>query len=175
MDAEDENAYDELFRTEFPAVWRAVLLVVFDRAVADEVCQDAFGVLFVRWNKVSRYERPGAWVRRIAIRRAIKEAARDGRRRRATEIVTQRDATGQRSAPEWDGTSDLIAAALAELPVQQRAAIALHYLLDLPVRDVAAAIGCRESTANVHLHRGRKQLAEILRPVLREETDDGTR
>jgi len=174
MDAKDESEYDDLFRAEYPAVWRAVLLIVFDRDIADEVCQDAFAAVFAHWEKVSTYERPGAWVRRVAIRRAVRVAGRD-RRRQATELAGQARAGRPEGASRWDETSDLIVEALAALPPHQRAAIALHYLLDLPVRDVATAIGCREATANVHLHRGRRHLAEMLRPVLREETDDGTR
>src|SRR3546814_9583077 len=53
---------------------------------------------------------------------------------------------------------DRVARALAALPRNQREAVALHYLLDMPVADVAARLGIAEGTAKVHLHRGRHAL-----------------
>ena len=55
-----------------------------------------------------------------------------------------------------------MAEALGELPPQQRAAVALFYLEDRPVAEVAEIIGCSPSTAKVHLHQARKRLATIL-------------
>ena len=48
------------------------------------------------------------------------------------------------------------------LPMKQRAAVALHYLEDRPVDEIAELIGCADSTARVHLHRGRKALFAAL-------------
>jgi len=52
--------------------------------------------------------------------------------------------------------------AVAKLPGTQRAAIVLFYLEDRPVAEVADSLGCSDATARVHLHRGRKRLAELL-------------
>ena len=48
------------------------------------------------------------------------------------------------------------------LPARQGQAIALHYLEDLPIADIAEAMGCAENTVKVHLHRGRRSLAAAL-------------
>jgi RNA polymerase sigma-70 factor (ECF subfamily) len=40
--------------------------------------------------------------------------------------------------------------------------VALFYLEDRPVGDVAELLGCTETTAKVHLHRARKRLGELL-------------
>ena len=52
--------------------------------------------------------------------------------------------------------------ALHTLSPQQRAAVALHYLEDRWTSDIADLLGCSESTARVHLHRGRQALAHHL-------------
>jgi RNA polymerase sigma-70 factor (ECF subfamily) len=68
-------------------------------------------------------------------------------------------------------TSDLdLVRVMGQLPPMQRAAIALHYLDDLSVDEVASTLRCAPSTARVHLHRGRMRLAELLH----EERDDVT-
>jgi len=58
--------------------------------------------------------------------------------------------------------------ALGELSPTQRAAVALYYLDDLPVIEVARLLGCADSTVRVHLHRATKRLGV----VLGEELDD---
>ena len=53
-------------------------------------------------------------------------------------------------------------ASLQQLSPTQRAAVVLHYFDDLPVAEVAEALGCKPATASVHLHRARARLAELL-------------
>jgi RNA polymerase sigma-70 factor (ECF subfamily) len=52
-----------------------------------------------------------------------------------------------------------LAAALANLPAQQRRAVILHYLADLPIAEIAAQEGVAEGTVKSWLHRGRAALA----------------
>jgi RNA polymerase sigma-70 factor (ECF subfamily) len=52
--------------------------------------------------------------------------------------------------------------ALRHLSGNQRKAVVLHHLLDLPVAEVAAILGTSRSAVTVHLHRGRRRLREIL-------------
>lgn len=158
MKERDEQAYDQLFATEYPRVVRAAFLVTGDRDAAQEIAQDAFGQLFVHWRKVKGYERPGAWVRRVAIRRAVRQ--RDRRRRVSLTSPDTIDLT-ESADPDLPRDLDLLDA-LGHLSPQQRAAIVLHYYEDQPVRDVAATLRCSEATAKVHLHRGRTRLAGIL-------------
>jgi RNA polymerase sigma-70 factor (sigma-E family) len=153
----DDSAFAWLFRDEYPAIVRTAYLMLGDREAAEDVAQEAFVRLYARWRRVSRYERPGAWVRRVAIRLASRAR---GRPRAAT--LTEGPAR-----PEPTTDPDLRLALLA-LPANQRAAVVLHYLEDLPVAEVAVLMGCAPSTAKVHLHRARKRLAELLG----EETND---
>jgi hypothetical protein len=60
---------------------------------------------------------------------------------------------------DWEVAREIAQEAFVKAPRMQRAAIALHYLDDLPVNQVALTIGCAEATARVHLHRGRQRLA----------------
>lgn len=160
MDREHELEFDEFFASYYPAIVRAVTLVVGDREVARELAQDAFVKALLHWKRVRTYEHPGAWVRTVAFRMALRAKRREPERDAIVEPTTV-DAT-----PDVD-----VVRAIAQLPRMQRAAIALHYLDDLPVDEVAATLGCSPSTARVHLHRGRARMAELLR----EEHDDAAR
>ena len=55
-----------------------------------------------------------------------------------------------------------LARAVASLAPQQRAAVALHYLDDLPVEEVAHHLDVTASTVKQHLFRARSRLATLL-------------
>jgi RNA polymerase sigma factor (sigma-70 family) len=56
-----------------------------------------------------------------------------------------------------------LGAALRQISPGQRAAIFLHYEADQPVREVARLMGTSSAAVRVHLLRGRRRLAELLR------------
>ena len=149
--------FDVFFRAEFQRVVRTVSLIVGDRGRAEEIAQDAFVRLLDHWVKVSRYEQPGAWVRRVAIRMAGRAAARD-RKRRTLEGSSQPMGT-----VSGIGETDTdVVAAVKLLPPGQRAAIVLFYFEDRPVSEIASLLECSPATARVQLHKARRRLATIL-------------
>jgi RNA polymerase sigma-70 factor (ECF subfamily) len=160
-DADEE--YEWFFRSEFPAVLRTVFLILHDRGRSEDVTQEAFIQLLVHWRKVSRYERPEAWVRRVAIRQAIRAL----RRERVRALLEREAANGAGpDVPDLD-----LARAVQLLPVMQRSAIVLFYFEDRPVTEIAFILGISEGTVKVHLHRARRRLAELLG----EEVDENAR
>ena len=153
--------YTWFFRDQYRAVLRTVYLILGDAGRAEDITQEAFVQLLVHWRKVSRYERPEAWVRRVAIRLAVRTARRD-RLRIALEGQAQAGGDGRRT-PDLD-----LADALGSLSVRQRACVLLFYLEDRPLAEVAQILGISEGSAKTHLHRARQRLA-----ILLEEVDEG--
>jgi RNA polymerase sigma-70 factor (ECF subfamily) len=157
------STFEETFRADYPGIVRVVSPIVGSVTDAEAVAQDAFAKAFARWRRIGRYDRPGSWVRRVAIRDAVRFAERSRR------VVPDRPA----GSDPLDGLAahlDLHAA-LSHLPARQRACVVLHYLADWPVSDVAEALGCRDATVRVHLHRARAALAASLEPRAEEMTD----
>jgi len=149
--------FDAVFSAEYPCVLRTVFLICHDSQLAQDVTQDAFVELLRHWEKVRHHERPGAWVRRVAIRRLMRVLRRDGRRRDAEHAFEPP------GAPEPADVDVLLA--LREVSPRQRAALILHYFEDLPIRDIAELLGCSASSAAVHVHRGRARMRSLLREV----------
>jgi RNA polymerase sigma factor (sigma-70 family) len=146
--------YEWLFREEFPAVMRTVFLICQDVHRAQDITQDAFVQLLKHWRKVSRYERPGAWVRRVAIRLTMEFVRRE---RLRSQLEREID------PPTLRGPADVdVMKAISSLPRMQRGAVVLFYLEDMPLSEVADILGCSGATARVHLHRARSRLAEVL-------------
>lgn len=146
--------FEWVFRSTYSSVLRTTYLVLHDRGRAEEVTQDAFLRLYERWGGVSAIERPDAWVRRVAVRAAVRTAQR-------TRLRTAPPPDEGR--PTWDELPDVdLARAVASLAPQQRAAVALHYLDDLKVEDVARHLGISTSTVKQHLFKARTRLATML-------------
>ena len=153
---DDEQEFEWLFAAEFPAVTRTVFFVVHDRARAEEIAQDAFVQLLRHWEKVRRYGSPEAWVRRVAIRLAVRDAKRERR------LALIRHEPGA-EPPGPDGQVDVeLLDAIRTLPPRQRSVIALFYFEDRPMDEIAEILDCSPSTGWVHLHRARKRLGALL-------------
>jgi RNA polymerase sigma factor (sigma-70 family) len=162
MKRAERAEYEWLFRATYPSVLRSTYLVMRDRGRAEEVCQEAFIRLLERWSTVCDYERPEAWVRKVAIRMAIREAGRD--RKRST---LERSAVAPSGAPR-PADSDL-ESAIGQLSHMQRAAIVLYYYEDRPVLEVARVLQVSPSTVKQHLFRARARLAEALDEEVTED------
>jgi RNA polymerase sigma factor (sigma-70 family) len=150
----EREEFEWVFRSAYPSVLRTTFLVLHDRGRAEEVTQDAFLRLYERWRGVTTIEHPEAWVRRVAVRAAVR-TAKQTRLRSALSPADEQ--------PAWDDLPDLdLARAICSLAPQQRAAVALHYLDDLSVEDVAHHLGVTTSTVKQHLFRARTRLATLL-------------
>jgi RNA polymerase sigma-70 factor (ECF subfamily) len=127
------------------------------RDEAEEVCQDAWARLVVAWDKVHRYDDPEAWVRSVAVRLLIsRHRRRDVARRALPRLLTRDDVQAQ--GPERIGMEQ----ALRQLPLNQRTVLVLHYVVDLPVEEIATALGVPVGTVKSRLSRGRDALALLL-------------
>lgn len=111
-----------------------------------------------------------AWARRIAVRRALRTAAR--RRLLGRREAPLEEATGVGLDASDAGDQERVAlqasvrAELARLPARQRLALMLRYGHDLTESQVADTLGCRPGTAAALLSRGRARLAAS--PAIRE-------
>ena len=129
------------FQDEYRSVLRTAFLIVRDQQRAEDVAQDAFVQLYQHWGKVSRYERPEAWVRRVAIRLAVREV----KRTRVREVLQLKTPPPLPVEP-LDLT---VLDAVKQLSPMQRAAIALFYLEDRPIAEIADLLGI----SGFNLHR----------------------
>ena len=150
--------FEALFRAEYPGLVRELRLILREGSVAEEVAAEAFLACWRSWPDVARYDRPGAWVRKVALRHAGRTQWRRGRR---LDVERSHRPTGRADEPL---DLDLLDA-LAALSQAQRAAVVLHHLGGWPAADIALVLGCAEATVRSHLARGRQRLADLLDPT----------
>jgi RNA polymerase sigma-70 factor (ECF subfamily) len=162
--AEVNRAVDDFYRAHYLPVLRVVAAITGDRSVAEEVTQEAFLVAQRSWVRVSQYERPDLWVRRVAVNRAV-----SWRRRIAAEARALLRLRSKRSeAAAGLEVASPVWRYVRELPKRQAAMIALVYVEDLSIETAAHVLGIGVPTAKTHLQRARRALAARID----EERDD---
>lgn len=159
------NSFDDFFRDEFPQMVALARVVCCDLEVAEDLAQEAMSKAHQNWDRVSTYDKPGAWLRRVTINLAISRRRRFGRevgllKRISSDRVVRR-VTPDLATEVVEADSELWDA-VRRLPPRQRAVIALFYQEDLSTGDIAEVLGCSVSSATSHLSQARSRLATML-------------
>ena len=128
------------------------------RTVAEDLAQDAFLAAHKNWDKVGRYDKPGAWVRRVVANMSVSQFRRKVReakalaRMRSDEASFPRCRLRTRSSGRQSGRYR--SARHKRSPCTT--------LEDRSVVDIAEILECAEGTVKVHLFKGRRSLARRL-------------
>jgi len=137
-------------------------------SIAEDLAQEAMAVAYRNWPKVSVMESPTGYVRRTAANLAASAV----RRRLAEAKALFRLHSQPTVLLELDEPDEQFWAAVRRLPTRQAQAVALRYLYDCSMSEVAQAMQISEGAAKSHLFRGRRTLAVALGLHL-DSTDDG--
>lgn len=156
------EGFDEFYRGSQHRVITFLFAMTGDLSEAQDIAQESYERAWRRWAYLAAYDDPEAWVRKVGYRLAI---ARWRKARSRLRAYLRHGPPAPPAPPDEDAAA--LVAALRLLPDEQRLAIALHHLLDLPVTEVARHTGAPENTVKTRLARGRRRLAELLdqRPV----------
>ena len=158
--------FERFFRDEYPRLVPMLHALTGDRQRAEDLAQEALARAQQDWDRVRTLDRPGAWVRRVAL-----NASSNVRRRRGREAVALRRAAASPSSTDVPADADPeLWQLVRRLPEQQRWAVALHYVADRPVAEVAAVLRCSEGSVKTHLSRARATLARQLDDIRKEAT-----
>ena len=141
----EEDDFVALYRERYDPMVRLAYLMVGDRAVAEELVQDAFVAVHRSW---ARALQPSAYLRTCVV-----NGCRSWGRRRSLEVL-------RRPAPPDPSTmvADELWDVLETLPPRQRAAIVLRFYEDLPDDEIAALLVCRVPTVRTAIFRGLAKL-----------------
>lgn len=153
----DVEMIGEVYAACFRRLVVQLYAVTGDLSEAQEAVQEAFARALATPRRFALLANPETWLRRVAVNIA---RTRYRRRRILTRLL-------HRIGPPpvvADTKPEHIAlmSALGQLPQGQRHALALHYLVDLPVGEVAATLGVSVGTVKSRLSRGRAALALLL-------------
>jgi RNA polymerase sigma factor (sigma-70 family) len=140
---------EDLYLQEYRGLVRLAYLLVDTDAEAEEVVQDAFAKLLVRWSSVRN---PGAY-----LRRSVLNGCRDVQRRRATKRAHPDEPEVAVDAP-----ADHVMDAVRALSPRRRAVVVLRFYEDLTIDQIADVLRTRPGTVKSLLHRALKDLEKVV-------------
>jgi RNA polymerase sigma-70 factor, ECF subfamily len=153
----DPHGVQGLYEACYPRLVGVVAVAASSRAEAEECVQEAFIQLLRSWPKVSQFDNPEAWVRRVALRLL------SNRQRKSRNGVKALLRIGPNTASEPPSGDSLdVRRALQQLPLAQRQVVVLHYLLGMTVPSIAAELNVAQGTVKSRLSRARESLHELL-------------
>ena len=156
--AGDRDAFAEIVRRHRDRLWAVALRTLTDPDEAADALQDA---LLSAYRAAASFRGESAvttWLHRIVVNACLDRMRR--RRARPTVPLTEAEPA---VAPAPDRETVLVVrAALAQLPVEQRAALVLVDLQGYAVAEAASMLGVAEGTVKSRCARGRARLAVLL-------------
>ncbi len=148
----DHDAFTILLDVRLARLDAAARLIVRDPELARDAVQDA---LIRAWRDLPGLRDPDrfdAWIHRLLVNACLDLVRR--RRRRVIEVeLSPIDMPTATDAAGSIADRQVLHEALARLDPGHRAVVALHYLLGMPLPEVAAALGIPLGTAKSRLHR----------------------
>jgi RNA polymerase sigma-70 factor, ECF subfamily len=149
---------EEVFEHDYDRLVQALTIVAGDREVAADAVQEAFVRLVQGWARISSYEDPAGWVRRVALNQIRDHHRSIWRQARLLLRIEQQYHVPGAGSP----TDERLWEKLGTLPLKQRTALSLYYLDHLTTREVAEVMKVSEGAVKQHLHRARQTFREAL-------------
>ena len=163
MKPEDEAAFDAFAAAVMARLRRLAYAWCRDWHRADDLVQSALERVYAAWPRIRRADDAFAYTRTVMVRLLISEQRRPGWRR---EVLHDALPESGGASPDHAGRLDLVSA-VGLLPPKQRAVVLLRYVEDLPIREVAALLGCSEGTVKSQSHAA----MDALRTRLSSDSD----
>ena len=150
--------FESFYQQEYRSVLGLAYALTGSSNGAEDLTQEAFLAAHRNWAKISSYEKPEAWVRKVLANLSVSLFRKTAREARALLRMGKTDDV----LPDLEAEDAEFWGAVRSLPRRQCHAIALFYLEDRSVADIAEILECSPSTVKVHLHKGRINLGKKL-------------
>jgi RNA polymerase sigma-70 factor, ECF subfamily len=150
------NDFDTSFATHYARLVRTLSVACGDATLAEDCVQEAFSRAHLRWDKLVAQGDPVGWVYVVAVNQVRDHSRRVKRWATKLHLLADRDS---HDAPAFN---DQLSIAVAGLPTQQRLAVALFYVADMSLEQVAATMELSTGAVKFHLHQARIRLRQQL-------------
>ena len=157
------DAVTALYEAHALGMIRLAHIMLGDRQSAEDVVQEAFCGLYLRWSHLAD---PGSAV--PYVRSAVLNHCRSVLRRRTTSRAPRAAASSPESVRSAESAvltreeRDEIMRAVRRLPPRQREALVLRFYLDLPAEETATTMGISPSSVRSATHRALASLGRML-------------
>lgn len=170
----NRECFDNLVTQYSQQVLNTAVRILRDESLARDVHQDVFLAIWQRRGRQQSVDNWGGYLYRVTVRKSMEQA------KKMRNFPTTQPIDDRASEHPCGPVHDLLAAEMQQklmacvcrLPKRQAEAFTLTRIEGLDYPKVASILNCTEQTVRVHLHRALKQLAQMMRPYLREGGQD---
>lgn len=154
---------EQLYASRRVALVRAATLLLGDRAVAEEVVQQAFVELYRTFDRLRDEQAAGGYLHRTVVNLAHTQLRRRAVASRSRfALVPAGVAEAADALVITTAEREIVLAAIGGLSRRQRECVVLRWYLDLSEREIAETLGISGGAVKTHLHRGMAALADRL-------------
>lgn len=153
------QAVTALYQAHALGLIRLAVVMLGDRAAAEDVVQEAFCGLYRRWNQLSDTDKALSYVRSSVIN-GCRSALR--KRRFPPRLRWEPAGESAESAVLISEEHQEVLAAMRRLPVRQREAVVLRFYLDLGEEEIAASMRVTRGTVKSTTSRALAALGKML-------------
>ena len=156
-DLEASRTFEAFYQAEAQTLFRRLWLVTGNRAEAEELMQDAFLIVWQRWDRVTGMDDPVGYLYRTAMNLFRK-------RYRRTMLAVRRTVGLAPSTDDFSDADDrhVVRHVLAGLPPRQRAALVLTELLGFTSKEAGDALGVTDATIRSLTRHGRDAFRQVM-------------
>ena len=165
----NRDAFEKLYKTFYKEVFSVARYTLGNDAKAEDVLQETFLKVYYKLPELKAPEAFSSWLYRIT-----QNECRMAMRKKDEKLLfydTQSEDFSsivdiEPAVPEFDFETaedrHLVRREVENLPIQYRTVIVYFYYLNLPVKEIADLLSCRESTVKNRLFTGRAMLKKSL-------------
>jgi RNA polymerase sigma-70 factor (sigma-E family) len=155
------DAVTELYAAHAFGLVRLAVIMLGDRAAAEDVVQDAFLGLYRRWDSLAEASHPLGYVR-TSVLNGCRSALRRQSRRRLAVGLSQPPGESAEALALVSEEHRAVVAAIRRLPERQREALLLRYYLEMSEDEIARAMRVSRGTVKSATSRALAALERTL-------------
>ena len=160
MSAREYPDFAEFVQTMQHRMRRSAFLRTGDWALAADLTQEALVKVYIAWQRIRGGDGVRAYAQRTLVTTVLDHQRSRSRRPETPRAELEARAVGDPTRLFAD--RELLLAALRQIPPRQRACVVLRFYEDLPIAQVAAALGCSEGGVKRHLKDALDRLAVVV-------------
>lgn len=157
--AHDAPSFELFYQRHAGAIFGYLWRVCADEQTANDLTQDVFFSAWRHFEKLRGYDRPEAWLFRVATNLALNERRHQRVAGPAVSLLGHERAAGDHAAQLAERSA--LRGALDGLPAQQRAAFILREIYGHSCAEIAELLGVSQAAAKMTLSRARASLRRL--------------
>jgi RNA polymerase sigma-70 factor (ECF subfamily) len=178
---DEKSLYNRLIAPVQSRMMRTIWRVVRHDQLAEDTLQDALAIIWRKRSRIQQHPNPQALILKICLNCAYDSLRKRERQRKQQDSIKLSTSNSQAQHRDFQDLERKqvvfeVLEAISRLPRNQALAVMMRVIQEQSYDSIAQTMGCSETTARIHVSRGRKRLSQWLahlQPSSSEENSNG--